>query len=217
MDLIMHFVDLFLNLDVFLGDVVTQYKTWTYLLLFIVIFCETGLVVTPILPGDSLLFAAGAISALDDSPLSHVNLFLLLSFAAICGDNTNYWIGRWIGPKAFHFRKSRLFNPAYLEKTHAFYERHGGKTIILARFMPIIRTFAPFVAGIGSMNYPRFLTFSISGGLLWMFTFIFAGYYFGNIPIVKKNFTIVVMAIIIISVMPAMIGGYKTWRAGKRK
>jgi membrane-associated protein len=215
MELIMQFINIFLHLDIYLADVMRDYQTWTYLLLFIVIFCETGLVVTPILPGDSLLFAGGALSALPNSPISHINLFILLALAAVCGDNTNYWIGRWIGPKAFHFKKSRFFNPVYLQRTHAFYEKHGGKTIILARFMPIIRTFAPFVAGVGTMKYPKFLLFSIIGGISWMFTFIFAGYYFGNIPIVKKNFTLVVMAIIIISVMPATIGGYKSWRAGR--
>jgi membrane-associated protein len=215
MELIMHFIDIFLHLDIYLADVMRDYKTWTYLLLFIVIFCETGLVVTPILPGDSLLFASGALSALPNSPLSHVNLFILLTFAAVCGDNTNYWIGRWIGPKAFKFKKSRFFNPVYLQKTHAFYEKHGGKTIILARFMPIIRTFTPFVAGVGTMKYAKFLFFSIFGGISWMFTFIFGGYYFGNIPIVKENFTLVVMAIIVISVMPAVIGGYKSWREGR--
>jgi membrane-associated protein len=215
MELIMQFIDIFLHLDIYLADVIRDYQAWTYLLLFIVIFCETGLVVTPFLPGDSLLFAAGALSALPNSPLSHINLFILLAFAAVCGDNTNYWIGRWIGPKAFQFKKSRFFNPVYLMRTHAFYEKHGGKTIILARFMPIIRTFAPFVAGVGTMKYAKFLLFSITGGISWMFTFIFAGYYFGNIPIVKNNFTLVVMAIILISVMPAVIGGYKSWRAGK--
>lgn len=216
MELIMQFINIFLHLDIYLADVIRDYQAWTYLFLFIVIFCETGLVVTPILPGDSLLFTGGALSALPNSPLSHINLFILLSFAAVCGDNTNYWIGRWIGPKAFHFKKSSFFNPLYLQRAHAFYEKHGGKTIILARFLPIIRTFAPFVAGIGTMRYSKFLLFSIIGGLSWMFTFIFAGYYFGNIPIVKKNFTLVVMAIIIITVMPAIIGGYKSWRAGKK-
>lgn len=215
MELIMQFINIFLHLDIYLADIIRDYQTWTYLFLFLVIFCETGLVVTPILPGDSLLFTAGALSALPDSPLSHINLFILLTFAAVCGDNTNYWIGRWIGPKAFHFKKSRLFNPLYLQRAHVFYEKHGGKTIILARFLPIIRTFAPFVAGIGTMRYSKFVLFSITGGLSWMFTFIFAGYYFGNIPIVKKNFTLVVMAIIVITVMPAIIGGFKSWRAGK--
>jgi membrane-associated protein len=200
----MQFVDIFLHLDIYLADVIRDYHAWTYLILFIVIFCETGLVVTPILPGDSLLFTGGALSALPGSPLSHINLFILLTFAAVCGDNTNYWIGRWIGPKAFHFKKSRFFNPAYLQRAHAFYEKHGGKTIILARFMPIIRTLHRLWQESVTMKYSKFLLFSITGGISWMFTFIFAGYYFGNIPIEKKNFTLVVMAIIIITVMPAI-------------
>jgi membrane-associated protein len=159
--------------------------------------------VTPFLPGDSLLFAAGAFAALG---AFHVEqLWIVLSSAAILGDSTNYWIGRFMGPRVFQQDTSKLLNRKYLDKTHAFYERHGGKTVIIARFMPIIRTFAPFVAGIGAMRYPRFLLFSVLGTVLWISTFVFAGYFFGNIPFVKKNFTVVIMAIIVLSVAPAII------------
>lgn len=216
MEIVTQLIDIFLRLDVHLAEVMTNYQTWTYLILFIVIFCETGLVVTPFLPGDSLLFAAGALSATQGSPLTPEFLFMLLVTAAVCGDNTNYWIGRVIGPKVFSQEQSMLFNKKHLLRTQAFYEKHGGKTIIFARFMPIIRTFAPFVAGIGKMKYPRFLSFSVVGGISWMATFIFAGYYFGNIPVVKKNFTIVIMAIIIISVLPAFIEFVKAVRSKKQ-
>jgi membrane-associated protein len=202
-------IDMFLHLDVTLQRVVTDYHQWVYLLLFAVIFCETGLVITPFLPGDSLLFAAGSIAAMEGAPLNVRLVFLIMTCAAIIGDSTNYWIGRFIGPKVFHGEKTRFLNRKHLDKTHAFYEKHGGKTVVIARFMPIIRTFAPFVAGIGKMNYLRFLTFSVGGTILWMSCFVLGGYYFGNIPIVKKNFTAVIMAIIVISVLPAAIGFIK--------
>lgn len=179
------------------------YGTWTYGILCLILFCETGLVVTPFLPGDSLLFAVGAIAstgALD------VNLvFVLLSFAVFLGDSTNYWIGRAVGPRVFHADTGRWLNKRHLERTHRFYEKHGGKTIVLARFLPFVRTFAPFVAGVGAMSYPRFLAFSIFGGFFWVGLFVHAGYYFGNIPIVKENFTLVIMAIIAISLVPPFI------------
>jgi membrane-associated protein len=205
-------IDLFLHLDVHLGQIITDYQSWTYLILFIVIFCETGLVVTPFLPGDSLLFAAGTFAALGSLNLS---LLLLILYAApILGDSTNYWIGRFIGPKIFAREQSRLLNRKYLDKTHAFYDKHGGKAIIIARFMPIFRTFAPFVAGIGKMNYLRFLTFSVVGTLAWISLFVLAGYFFGNIPFVKKNFSIAIMAIIALSVVPAIYEYIKHKRKG---
>lgn len=202
-------VDLFLRLDQHLTDVVGRYGTGTYVLLGLIIFCETGLVVTPFLPGDSLLFAAGAVAAL--GPLDPAVLVALLAGAAVAGDNCNYWIGRWVGPRAFS-GKVRLLNRDYLERTHAFYEKHGGKTVVLARFAPILRTFAPFVAGVGAMHYPRFLRFSITGSLLWVSLFVLGGYFFGNLPVVRENFSLVILAIIAISLMPAAIEAFRAWR-----
>jgi membrane-associated protein len=196
-------IDMFLHLDKTLGDIVAQYHTWVYLILFAVVFCETGLVVTPFLPGDSLLFAAGSLAAMENSVLDVGYVYIILSAAAMLGDSTNYWVGRFIGPKIFHQEKVRLLNKKHLDEAHAFYDRHGGKTIFIARFMPILRTFAPFVAGIGKMPYERFLAYSISGTICWIGTFTLGGYFFGNIPVVKKNFTVVIMAIIVISVIPA--------------
>jgi membrane-associated protein len=201
--------DLFLRLDQHLTDVVGRYGTGTYVLLGLIIFCETGLVVTPFLPGDSLLFAAGAVAAL--GPLDPAVLVALLAGAAVAGDNCNYWIGRWVGPRAFS-GKVRFLNRDYLDRTHAFYEKHGGKTVVLARFAPILRTFAPFVAGVGAMHYPRFLRFSITGSLLWVSLFVLAGYFFGNLPVVRENFSLVILAIIAISLMPAAIEAFRAWR-----
>jgi len=208
-ELISKLIDLFLHLDKHLNSVIQDYGVWTYLILFLVIFCETGLVVTPILPGDSLLFAAGALSATAGSALDVRLVYLLLTIAAIVGDSTNYWIGRFIGPKVFSSEKIRFLNKKHLDRTHEFYEKYGGKTIVIARFMPIIRTFAPFVAGIGKMSYARFLTYSVGGSIAWMATFIFGGYFFGNIPVVKNNFSLVIIAILIISVMPAVISAIR--------
>ena len=204
MQIIQLFLDLVLHLDKHLGSLIAQFGAWTYLLLFVVIFMETGLVVTPFLPGDSLLFAAGALAALDGSPLHVGILFVVLASAAILGDTANYWIGHTIGPRVFR-ENVRFLKREYLDRTHAFYEKHGGKTIILARFIPIIRTFAPFVAGVGEMTYGHFISYNIIGGILWTALFIFAGYFFGNIPVVKNNFSIVIIAIVLISVMPAVI------------
>ena len=195
-------VDIFLHLDKHLAQITGDYGTWTYLILFVIVFCETGLVVTPFLPGDSLLFAAGAIAALGS--LDAVWLFVLLSVAAIAGDTVNYWIGHYIGPRAFS-GEYRFLKKEYLDRTHRFFERHGGKTIILARFVPIIRTFAPFVAGIGAMNYARFIVYNIVGGIAWVALFVFSGYFFGNMPAVKKNFSLVIIAIVLISVMPMVV------------
>jgi membrane-associated protein len=201
--------DLFLRLDRHLTDVVGRYGTGTYVLLGLIIFCETGLVVTPFLPGDSLLFAAGAVAAL--GPLDPAVLVALLAGAAVAGDNCNYWIGRWVGPRAFS-GKVRFLNREYLDRTHAFYEKHGGKTVVLARFAPILRTFAPFVAGVGAMHYPRFLRFSITGSLLWVSLFVLGGYFFGNLPVVRENFSLVILAIIAISLMPAAVEAFRAWR-----
>jgi len=203
MDLIKHFIDIIIHLDRYLVDLVTQYGMWTYAILFLIIFCETGLVVTPFLPGDSLLFAIGALSA--KGGLNIYTVFVLLSIAAILGDTVNYWIGHLVGPKVFVKTDSRWLNRRHLERTHEFYEKYGGKTIIIARFVPIIRTFAPFVAGIGAMTYSKFLLYNVVGGLVWIGGFLGAGYLFGNIPIIKRNFTLVIFAIILISILPGVI------------
>jgi len=203
MEFISRLIDLFLHLDKHLNDVISQYGGWTYLILFLIVFCETGLVVTPILPGDSLLFAAGTFAALGS--LNVLWVFVLLSIAAIAGDTINYWVGYWIGPKIFHRENVRFLNKRHLDRTHAFYEKYGGKTIVLARFVPIVRTFAPFVAGIGRMGYWRFIAYNIVGGIAWVAICVFSGYYFGNLEIVRKNFSLVILAILIISVLPMVI------------
>jgi membrane-associated protein len=195
-------VDLFLHLDRHLGEIIQQYGGWTYALLTLVVFCETGLVVTPFLPGDSLLFAAGAFAALPGSGLRLGILFALLASAAILGDTVNYWIGHRIGPAAFEGR-IRFLKKSHLDRTHVFYEKYGGKTIIIARFVPIVRTFAPFVAGVGSMSYGRFFTYNVVGGVAWVAICLFSGYFFGNLPVVKANFSLVIIAIVFISVLPA--------------
>lgn len=199
MEWIPQVLDFFLHLDAHLVRITAEYGVWTYAILFAIVFCETGLVVTPFLPGDSLLFAAGAIAALGS--LDPVLLGVLLGIAAILGDTVNYWIGSWIGPRAFS-GEIRFLKKEYLERTHAFYERHGGKTIILARFVPIVRTFAPFVAGVGAMNYSRFFMYNVIGAIAWVGLFIPVGYFFGNLPQVKENFSLVILAIIVISVLP---------------
>ncbi len=203
MEFIGDLLDWVLHLDEKLKALAAVYGTWTYAILFLVIFCETGLVVTPFLPGDSLLFAAGAFSA--DGSLNVWLLFILLTIAAIIGDTVNYWIGHYFGPKVFYRENVRFLNKKHLERTHEFYEKYGGKTIIIARFIPIIRTFAPFVAGVGSMTYWKFITYNVVGGIVWVAICLFAGYLFGNIPIVKENFSLVILAIIFISILPALI------------
>jgi len=201
MEIISNLVDFILHLDVHLNTIIQNFGIWTYLILFLIIFLETGIVVTPFLPGDSLLFAAGSFAALGS--LNPIALFLILTAAAILGDTLNYWIGHYIGPRAFS-GNIRFLKKEYLDRTHGFYEKHGGKTIILARFIPIIRTFAPFVAGIGAMTYPSFFFYNVIGAIAWVGLFIFGGYFFGNLQFVKDNFTIVIMAIIVISVLPGV-------------
>jgi len=196
-------IDAILHLDKHLDAVIRTYGLWTHLLLFLIVFCETGLVVTPILPGDSLLFAAGTFAALGSLNLAWI--IVSLSVAAVAGDTVNYWIGNLVGPKVFTQKTSRFFRKEYLDRTHQFYEKCGGKTIIIARFVPIIRTFAPFVAGIGSMTYIRFIAYNVVGGVSWIMILVLAGYFFGNVPMVKHNFSLVILAIIIISILPAVI------------
>ncbi len=199
MEIITELINLLLHIDEYLKQIIDQYGTWTYALLFLVIFIETGLVIMPFLPGDSLLFAAGAFAA--TGVLDPWMLVLLLSIAAILGDTVNYWIGHYIGPRAFS-GNVRFLKKEYLDQTHAFFEKHGGKTIILARFVPIVRTFAPFVAGVGAMTYKKFILYNVVGGILWVNIFVWLGYFFGNLPFVKKNFEIAILAIIFISVLP---------------
>ena len=237
MELISQFIWMLGHVDEALRMIISNYGTWTYLVLFLVIFCETGLVVTPFLPGDSLLFTVGALCGvgLFDRPFSEVMLLAgvveftpspglsgmltaaLLMAGAILGDNTNYWIGRVLGPAVFSREDSWLLNKKHLNKTHAFYEKHGGKTVVIARFMPIVRTFAPFVAGIGKMNYARFLAFSVAGGLFWIGFFIGLGYFIGNMPWVKRYFSVVIYGIILLSIMPGVIEYMRARRAAARE
>jgi membrane-associated protein len=201
MDLVRGLVDFILHIDRHLADFITTYGIWTFVILFVIVFCETGLVFTPFLPGDSLLFAAGALAAQLPAALPVLPLFLLMCLAAILGDTVNYWIGATFG-RWLLARPRPLLKAEHLERTHAFYERHGGKTIILARFVPIVRTFAPFVAGLGHMHYRTFLTYNVIGGVLWAGLFVGAGYLFGNVPFVQKNFELVAIAIVLVSVIP---------------
>ena len=203
MDFIKEIIDIFLHLDVHLDFIIRSYGTWTYAILFLIIFCETGLVVTPILPGDSLLFATGTFAARGSLDVWFV--VFLLSVSAVAGDTINYWIGYKLGPQVFKKENSLFFNKEYLDRTHRFYEKYGGKAIIIARFIPIIRTFAPFVAGIGRMTYKRFMTYNVVGGIGWIVIFVLAGYFFGSIPFVKNNFSLIILAIIIISILPGII------------
>lgn len=201
LELIGDFIDFVLHIDVHLREIVTDYRTWTYLIIFVIIFAETGLVVTPFLPGDSLLFAAGSIAALDGKPMNIFTLTFVIIGAAFVGDNTNYFFGKFLGKKVYE-KNYKFIKREYLMKTHNFYEKHGRITIIIARFIPIIRTFAPFVAGVGTMEYLRFLPFSIAASILWVSTFCLAGYFFGNIPFVQNNFSLVIFAIIFLSILP---------------
>lgn len=211
-----HLIDLFLHLDVHLTQVVGMLGGWFYGLLFLILFCETGLVVMPFLPGDSLLFAVGALAAASGSTLSMPLLAILLPVAAIAGDAVNYWIGARVGPKVFRREDSRWLHKRHLLRAQAFYERYGGKTIFLARFVPILRTFAPFVAGIGRMGYARFVLWNVAGGLTWVYLMLFAGFFFGNIPLVKRNFHYVVVAIIVISLVPLVTEWLRARREARR-
>ncbi len=202
MDLVRAAIDLFLHLDRHMAEVIANYGGYTYALLFVIVFLETGLVVTPFLPGDSLLFAAGTFAGRGDLKLGLV--LGLLAIAAILGDTANYAIGAYLGPKVFHFPKSRFFNPDHLRRTHEFYEKYGGKTIIIARFVPIIRTFAPFVAGIGAMSYFKFLSYNVIGGVMWVLACVLSGYFFGRLEVVRQNFSLVILGIIVISVLPGV-------------
>lgn len=202
MDLLTHLFDFILHIDKHLAEIMSQYGALTYFILFLIVFCETGLVVTPFLPGDSLLFAAGALA-----PIGGLNVYLmgvLLFIAAVLGDSVNYAVGNYLGPKVFDKPDSKIFKKKYLEQTQGFYDRYGAKTIVIARFVPIVRTFAPFLAGVGTMNYSRFLAYNVFGALLWVGLFVTAGYVFGEIPAVKKNFSLVIIAIIILSILPAV-------------
>lgn len=200
MEFLQTLLDFLLHLDEHLATIIERFGISSYIILFLVIFAETGLVIFPFLPGDSLLFAAGAISS--TSTLNPVLLFVFLAAAAIIGDSVNYWVGNYVGPKAFKADEARFFKKEYLARTHAFYEKHGGKTIVIARFVPIIRTFAPFVAGIGKMNYSHFLFYNVIGAILWVGLFTFGGFYFGNLQVVKDNFFLVILGIIFISLLP---------------
>ena len=214
MDIIISLIDFIMHIDKYLNVIIQSYGVWSYLIIFVIVFCETGLVVTPLLPGDSLLFAAGAFAAIGAFDVKW--LLLIIIIAAIGGDTVNYWIGYFIGPKVFHKENVRFLNKKHLERTHEFYERYGGKTIILARFVPIVRTFAPFVAGIGKMTYWHFISYNIIGGIAWPLLFVLGGYFFGNLPFVKKYFTLVIFAIIIISVLP-MVYEFVRARSEARK
>ncbi|MDD2664985.1 MAG: DedA family protein [Dechloromonas sp.] len=209
MELLTQFIDIVLHLDKHLAVLVQQYGLWIYGILFVIIFAETGFVVTPFLPGDSLLFVAGALAALGEGGMDIGTLIGVLGAAAVLGNMLNYQIGRYLGPKVFHWENSRLFNKAALQKTHAFYELHGGKTLVLSRFLPLFRTFAPFVAGIGSMSYAKFTFFNLVGGIGWVASLCLAGYWFGNMPWVRQNLSLVIVGIIAVSLLPVAIGYVK--------
>ena len=200
--------DVVVHLDAHLAALLQQYGTWIYVLLFVIIFCETGLVVTPFLPGDSLLFVAGALWA--TAGMDAAALCVTLVAAAVSGDNVNYWIGRYLGPRVFRWENSRIFNRRALDYTREFYARHGGKTVVIARWLPLVRTFAPFVAGIGKMAYPRFLLFSVGGGMLWVVALVYLGVFFGNLPVVKQNLTIAIFVIIVLSLRRSRSGSSGT-------
>ena len=204
MEFILFLWDVVVHLDQHLAALLQQHGTWIYALLFAIIFCETGLVVTPFLPGDSLLFVAGALWA--TAGMDAAVLCATLVVAAVSGDNVNYWTGRYLGPRVFRWENSRVFNRRALDYTRAFYARHGGKTVVIARWLPLVRTFAPFVAGIGKMAYPRFLLFSVGGGMLWVFALVYLGVFFGNLTVVKQNLTVAIFVIIVLSLAPLAIG-----------
>ncbi len=217
MEFINFIIDFILHIDVHLAELVAQYGVWIYAILFLILFCETGLVVTPFLPGDSLLFVAGALAALPGSVLDVHLMVVLMVIAAILGDAVNYTIGRLFGERLFRNPNSRIFRRSYLDKTHEFYGRHGGKTIILARFVPIVRTFAPFVAGMGHMTYRHFAFFNVTGALLWVLLFTYAGYLFGDLPIVQDNLKLLIVGIIFISILPGVIEFWRHKRSASRQ
>lgn len=214
MDILLWLWDLLVHLDKHLAVLLQQYGKWVYLILFVIVFCETGLVVTPFLPGDSLLFVSGTLWAA--AGMEAELLAITLISAALCGDNVNYWVGRYLGPRVFRWEQSRWFNRRALDQTHAFYERHGGKTLVIARFVPLVRTFAPFVAGVGSMPYGRFLAYSVGAALLWVLSLVYAGYFFGNVPWVKRNLTLVIFGIIALSLVPIVVGYLRHRAQGAR-
>jgi len=205
--------DVALHLDRYLAAFIESYGAWVYALLFLIVYCETGLVVTPFLPGDSLLFVVGTLAAVGGLDIG-VTMALLVT-AALAGDNTNYWLGRWAGPRVFSDQASRWLNPRHLARAHAFYARHGGKTVVIARFVPVVRTYAPFVAGVGAMRYRRFLAFSVAGALLWVVSLCLAGYWFGNLPVVRQNLSLVIAAIVLASISPGIFGWLRA-RRGER-
>ena len=213
MEWVQFFIDFIIHIDVHLAQLVADYGVWIYAILFLIIFCETGLVVTPFLPGDSLLFVAGTLAAVGSNHINVHLMVLLLITAAILGDAVNYMIGKFFGEKLFSNPNSKVFKQSYLEKTHHFYEKHGGKTIILARFVPIVRTFAPFVAGMGNMNYRYFASFNVIGGVVWVSMFMYAGYFFGELDFVKKNLSILIIVIIFVSILPGIIEIWRNKRA----
>ena len=216
MEFVHFIIDFILHIDVHLAQLVAQYGIWIYAILFVILFCETGLVVTPFLPGDSLLFVAGALAALPTNSLDVHLMALLMAAAAVLGDAVNYTIGRLFGEKLFSNPDSRVFRRSYLDKTHRFYDRHGGKTIILARFVPIVRTFAPFVAGMGKMSYRHFALFNVTGGVVWVALFTYAGYLFGDLPVVQDNLKLLIVAIIVLSVLPGIVEVWRHRRADGR-
>ncbi|NUU67567.1 DedA family protein [Enterobacteriaceae bacterium BIT-l23] len=217
MDFIRFVIDFILHIDAHLAEMVAQYGIWVYAILFLILFCETGLVVTPFLPGDSLLFVAGALASLPSNELDVHTMVALMVVAAIIGDAVNYTIGRLFGDRLFSNPNSKIFRRSYLDKTHAFYEKHGGKTIILARFVPIVRTFAPFVAGMGRMSYRHFAFYNVTGALLWVLLFTYAGYFFGNMPVVQENLKLLIVAIIVLSVLPGVVEVVRHKRAAARQ
>ncbi len=217
MDLIRFLIDFILHIDVHLAELVAQYGVWVYAILFIILFCETGLVVTPFLPGDSLLFVAGALASLETNDLNVHMMVLLMLIAAIAGDAVNYTIGRLFGERLFSNPNSKIFRRSHLDKTHQFYEKHGGKTIILARFVPIVRTFAPFVAGMGHMSYRHFALYNVVGALLWVLLFTYAGYFFGTIPMIQDNLKLMIVGIIVVSILPGAFEIIRHRRAASRQ
>jgi membrane-associated protein len=215
-DLVKKLIDFVLHIDRHLADVIAQYGVWTYAVLFVIIFAETGFVVTPFLPGDSLLFAAGAFSAKPETGLNVHLMAFLLFIAAIIGDTVNYWLGSKIGPAVFKREDSIFLRRKHLDRAHAFFEKYGGRAIILARFVPIVRTFVPFIAGVGKMTYSRFLLFNVVGAFIWIYFFTYAGFIFGNQPFVQKNFKLVILAIIFLSVVPIVWEVWRGWRENRK-